>query len=177
MSLYGRTDAKQRSALDSLMPPPGIPTWLLAIAGYLALVTIINNASDVIEWFENGLLRDEHMLYVVATSTGLLSVVALLLFVFRRYTLCIYYLVVMSIIESGLAIASIAGKAEDLNPYFYLLQGLNSVPTRIIILMVGWDNISENVKQVVKVAGPVISLAACALLLYFHAKRPSNVQR
>lgn len=177
MSLYGRADAKQGSVLDSLMPSPGIPAWLLAIAGYLALMTLINNAPELIGWLEGDLLEAEYMGYFLGTATGLLSVVALLLFVLHRYTLCIYYLVLVAIIELALAIASIAGKAEGLNSYFYSLQGLNSVPSRIIGWTVGWNNISDNIKQVVLVAGPVASLAVCGLLLYFHAKKPSNVQR
>lgn len=177
MSLYGTADAKQGSALDSLMPSPEIPAWLLAIAGYLALMTVVNRAPELIRWLEGDLLKAEYMGYFLGTATGLLSVVALLLFVFRRYTLCIYYLVAVAIIELALAIADIAGKTEGLSSYFYSLQGLDSVPNRIIGWTVGWNNISDNIKQVVQVAGPAASLAVCALLLYFHAKRPSNVQR
>lgn len=175
MSLYGRADAKQASALASLMPSPGIPAWLLAIAGYLALMTIINAVPELIGWLEGDLLKAEYMGYFLGTATRLLSIVALLLLVFRRYTFCIYYLMVVAIIEFALAIASIAGKTEGLNSYFYSLQGLDSVPRRIIDWTVGWNNIGDNIQEVVQVAGPIASLAACALLFYFHVKRPSNI--
>lgn len=140
-------------------------------------MTITNIAPDLIEWLEGDLLKAKYMGYFLGTATALLSVVALLLFVFRRYTLCIYYLMVVAIIELALTIAESAGKTEGLNSYFYSLRGLDSVPRRIIGWTVGWNNISDNIREVVQVAGPIASLAACALLLYFHAKRPSNVQR
>jgi hypothetical protein len=177
VSLYGSVDTRQGSALENLIPSPGIPAWLLAIAGYLALMTVINQAPEFIGWLEGDLLKPEYMGYFLGTVTSLLSVVALLLFVFRSYTLCIYYLLIASIIDIGLAIAGIAGKTEDLNSYFYSLQGLDSVPSRIVGWTVGWNNVSDNIKQVVQVAGPVASLAACALLLYFHARRTTTVQR
>lgn len=171
MSLYGSADTRQVSALESLIPSPGIPAWLLAIAGYLALVTVINRASEFIGWIEGDLLKPEYMGYFLGTVTSLLSVVALLLFVFRSFTLCLYYLLIASIIDIGLAIAGIVGKTENLNSYFYSLQGLDSVPSEIIDWTVGWNNVSDNIKQVLQVAGHVVSLAACALLLYFHVRR------
>lgn len=177
MSLYGRADTKQGSTLNSLMPSLGMPTWLLAIAGYLALMTILNKVSEFIGWFEGDLLEAKYVGYFLGDATGLLSVVALLLFVFSRYTLCIYYLVVVAIAELALAIASIAGKTKDLDSYFYSLRGLDAVPSRVIGWTVGWTNISDNIQGVMQVAGPVASLAACTLLLYFHKKRPPNVQR
>ena len=140
-------------------------------------MTVINKAPGLI-----GLLKGNYLLagyegHFLGIATSLLSVVALLLFVFRRYALCIYYLMVAAIIKLALAIADIAGKTEGLNSYFYSLQGLDAVPRRLIGWTVGWENISDNIQQVMEVAGPLASLAVCGLLLYFHAKRPSNVQR
>lgn len=139
-------------------------------------MTVINNAPEFSKWLEGDRLKPEYIGDFLGTATSLLSVVALLLFVFRSYSLCIYYLMVAAIIEFGLRIADIAGKTEDLNSYFYSLQGLDSVPERIIGWAVGWNNISDNIQQVLLVAEPVASLVVCALLLYFPARSQSTVQ-
>jgi len=181
VSLYGKADAKQASARQSLIPPPGIPAWLLAIAGYLALMTVINNAFELTDyWIGVGRLGLEHIDYLhifLDPITGLLSVVVLLLFVFRSYTLCIYYLVAVATLQLALEIADMAGQSEILPRFLYSLQGLDSVPKRIVAWTIDWRNISDDLKQVVHVVGPIVSLTVCGLLLYFHAKRSPTFQR
>jgi hypothetical protein len=174
VSLYESADTRQSYSFESFLPSRGIPAWLLAIAGYVALMTIMNKVPEFIEWLESDFLKPEYMGSFLGTATSLLSVVVLLLFVFRGYAYCIYYLLIASIIDIGLVIAGIAGKTADLNWYCYSLQGLDSVPSRIIYWTIGWNNISENIQQVVLVAGPLASLAVCLLLLYFKDRRTTT---
>ncbi len=176
MSLYGRSHTNQSTAIGSLMPSSGLPVrlpvWLLALAGYSAIMTVINNVTSIIWHIEGDYLKAaEYMGFFINDITSLISVILLLLFVFRRYTLCLYYLVAVEILELALAIAAVAGKTENLSSYFSTPQGLDSVPYVIIGWTVGWNNISDSVRQFEQIAGPIASLTFCALLLYFHTKR------
>lgn len=176
MSLYGKPNANQGSVIGSLIPSSGLPVWLLAIAGYFAIMTVTNRVPALIYWIEGDHLKSEYMGYFIGTITSLLSVVALLLFLFRRYTLCIYYLVVTAILDLTVSIAAVAGflpplyKTEDFSSYFYSLQGLDSVPHKIVEWTVGWDYSSILVQKTAYIAGNIASFSFCALLLYFHTK-------
>ncbi len=171
MSLYGRSNTNQGTAIGSLIASSGLPVWLLVLAGYFATMTVANKATGLIGWIKDGLPKPEYMGYFIGDITALLSVILLLLFVFRRYTLCLYYLVAATILHLALAIAYVAGITENLSSYFYALKGLDSVPYRIIEWTLGWNNISDSVLQVMQFAGPIASITFCALLLYFHTKR------
>jgi hypothetical protein len=169
MSLYGRADAKQgtaldflkpaldflKPALDFLKPPPGIPVWLLAIAGYLALVTLMHEAlllrgerGYIIEAINDGrlwlVIRD----IILQIISVLLPVAVLILFVYRRYTLCIYYLIVAKIAIMALTFTSIA-QIYDLHPYSHFLQDLQlipNIPRYSYEYMVGFD--PENINDI-----------------------------
>ena len=177
MSLYGRVDGNQGSVFGSLMSSQGIPAWLLAIALYLAMITVINKAPIFVLLLDHKPLGAERVRVFIGTSSALISAAALLLFVLRRYTFCIYYLVVMAILDLMLTISDIAGGIDYLDFYFYSSRGLDSIPYKIIELTTdvvgigaGWNNIGSAGINVVKIAGPAASLAVCALLLYFHKK-------
>ena len=171
MSLYGRSNTNQGSAIGSLMTSSRLPVWLLVLAGYFATMTVTNIVPGLISGIDDDRLEAEYMGYFIGDITGLLSVIALLLFVFRRYPLCLYYLVAAAILNLTLTIAYVAGKTENLSSYFYSLKGLESIPYSIIGWTVGWNNINDSVLQVVHMAGSIASLTFCALLLYFHTKR------
>ena len=171
MILYGRSNTNQGSAIGSLMTSSRLPVWLLVLAGYFATMTVTNIVPGLISGIDDDRLEAEYMGYFIGDITGLLSVIALLLFVFRRYPLCLYYLVATAILNLTLTIAYVAGKTENLSSYFYSLQGLESIPYAIIRWTVGWNNINDSVLQVVHMAGSIASLTFCALLLYFWLKR------
>ncbi len=165
MSLYGRSNTKSGTAIGTLRT---LPVWLLALAGYSAIMTVINNVSEIILIIEDGALEVESMGYLLGHITALFSVILLLLFVFRRYTLCLYYLVAAAILGLALDIALFAGKTENLSFYFYTLGGLDSVPKSIIGWTVGWGSFSEPVKWFMLIAENIASLTFCALLLHFQ---------
>ena len=74
----------------------------------------------------------------------------------------------MATLDVVLSIARAAGKTENLSSYFYLLRGLDSIPIQVINCIDGGEHIDTATAQVMQIAGPVVSLIACALLLYFH---------
>lgn len=171
MSLYGKSNSNQGSAIGNLVPASGLPMWMLALAAYFAAMTLTNKIPSLILWLENDLLKAEYIGYFLGAITGVLSVIVLGLFLFRRNVFYLYYLMLAVLTDMARTIASAAGKVEDLNSYFYSLQGLDFVPYWIFSRLIGWNNVSDPIKHVVGVVNPVVSVAFCALLLYFHSKR------
>jgi len=176
MSLYEKSNSNQGSAVGNLMPASELPTWMLTIAAYLAVTTLTNKISSLINWLKNDLLDAELMGYFLGDITGVLSVVVLALFLFRRNVFCLYYLMLVQLANFALVIASAAVKVKGLNSYFFLLRGLDFVPYKIFDWLIGWDNVSNPVKNVLWILGSVVTVAFCALLLYFHKKRKTNVE-
>lgn len=176
MSLYGKSNSNQGSPIGNLMPASGLPMWILALAAYFAAMTLTDKIPSLIGWLEDDLLKPEYIGYFLGDITGVLSVIALALFLFRRNVFCLYYLMLAALADMALTIASTAGKAEDLSSYFYSLQGLEFVPNRIFGWLIGWNNVSDPIKHVVRVVDPIVSVAFCALLLYFHSKRQPKAQ-
>lgn len=176
MSLYGKSNTNQGAAIGSSMPLTGLPAWILALAAYFAVTTLTNRIPSFFDWLESDLLKSETIGYFLGEITGVLSLVALALFLFRRNVFCLYYLLVAALADAAVTISSAARTVDDLNPYFYSLQGLDFVPNRIFGWLIGWKNVSDPIKNFVNVSDPVVSVAFCALLLYFHSKRQPMVQ-
>ena len=171
MSLYGKSNSNQGSAIGNLVPASGLPMWMLALAAYFAAMTLTNKIPSLIGWLKDDLLKVKYIGYFLGDITGVLSVTVLALFLFRRNVFCLYSLMLAALADMALAIASAAGKAEDLNSYFYSLHGLDFVPYRIFGWLIGWNNVSDPFQLVLLIVDPVVSVAFCALLLYFHSKR------
>jgi hypothetical protein len=177
VSLYGNPHKKEVFHFNSLLQVPAMPAWLLAMATYLALVTLLNNIPELIGWFDFEPVRDEYIRHLfIETCASIISTVILVLFIFRRYTFCIYYLVIISTLESLIAVTSVTGKTESLSPYLYSLRGLDSVPLIVIGWTIGWNSVTDAYKQVLIVIEPIASLIGCTLLLYLHHKIPSETQ-
>lgn len=176
MSLYGKSNTNQGSAVGNLMPASGLPMWLLALAAYFAVMTLMNKIPNFIFWLADGLPKPEYIGIYLGAITGVLSVVALALFLFRRNVLCLYYLILAALANMTLTIASTAGKVDNLNSYFYSLEGLDFVSNDIFGWLIGWDNVSVPIQHFVRVANAVFSVTFCALLLYFHNKRQPKAQ-
>lgn len=176
MSLYGKSNSNQGSPGGSFIPASGLPIWLLALAAYFAAMTLTNRIPEIIGWLEGDLLKPEYMGYFLGNISSVLSVIALALFLFRRNVFCLYFLMLATLAKMALVLASTAGKTEDLNSYFYSLQGLESIPNRIFGWLVGWNHVSDPIKNVVNVVDPVVSVAFCALLMFFHSKRKPKDQ-
>jgi hypothetical protein len=175
MSLYRKSNSNQAFPSGSFVPASGLPMWLLALAAYLAAMTLTNTVPEIISWLEGDLLKPEYMGYFLGNITSVLSVIALAFVLFRRNVFCLYFLMLATLAKMVLVFASTAGIAENLNSYFYSLQGLESIPNRIFGWLIGWDHVSEPIKSVVYVIDPVVSVAFCTFLIYFHSKRkPKN---
>lgn len=176
MSFYEKLDTGQGLPLGKKIPTHAFPTWLLVIAGYFALNTTTNRVVEIINLVEEGLPEAKYMGFYIGEITGLLSVIGLVLFVFRRYVFCLYYLIAAGLSNLSMAIASFFGLARDLNSYYFSLRGLESQPDQFFDWLVGWDKVDDSIRGFLAVADPFGSLAFCIFLLYFHHNPKLNAE-
>ena len=176
MSLYGKSDTNQGTSIGSLIPASGLPIWILALAVYFVVMTLTNRIPSLNFWLEDDRLEPKYVGYFVGNITGILSAILLSLYVFQRYAACLYYLLVASAFNLVVALVSYSMDIKDMSSYFYSLQGLSSIPERIIGWTIGWNNVNVPVTASLGIVGPVVSVAFCALLLYFHGKRQPKAQ-
>ena len=169
MSLYGKTNTSQGLAISNLTSVSGLPVWMLVLAGYFALITLTNNISNLIDVLESDNHRKQFFGYFMGFISGILSVAALALFIFRFNTLSLYYLMITALTSGALKIA-VRAEVEVLSPYFYWLQGLDSFSIRVIGWAIGWENLIPHI-SLLTIVGSVISVAFCAFLIYFHNRR------
>lgn len=182
MSLYGKSNTSQKSAIGSFTAASGLPGWLLALAGYFVLNTVTNNVESFIsliqEWQLNDVripfFNDERISLLIGYVTSVLSVIALLLFLFKRYSFCVYYLMVAALSDLSFSITMSFDSLDYLRPFF--MRGLYSVPFAILNWTNGWGSMTESGFHVLVPTGSIVSLTFCGLLLYFHSKRQPQAQ-
>jgi len=175
MSLYENTSKSQSLAIGNSVSTSGLPTWLLILAGYFVVNTLTNRIPTLIYFFTNG-LEPELIEFFLGAITGIISVAALGLFLFRRNLYGLYYLTFVALLVLTLGIAISSGVVKGLSPFFNSLQGLDSIPSSIIKWLIGWENVSEFNIRLLRLVGSVISVAFCALMLYFHNRRQPVTQ-
>jgi hypothetical protein len=174
MSLYGKSNSNQDSAIGNLVPASGLPMWMLALAAYFIAVTLTNKIPGLIFRLEAHGIDSEYIGYFIGDITGSLSAILLLLFILTRNAACLYYLVLAASYHLALVLVTYSMDIKVLSSYYSSVQGLSSIPSRIIGWAIGWNNVSDSVKVQLRFVGAISTFVFCALLLYFHKKRKTK---
>lgn len=176
MSLY--ENSNKSVAINSFFSNASLPMWVFVIAAYFALTTSINVITNLGSWIEGGMFEAKYFWEILGDLTGLISVIALLIFLLKKTVLCLYYLVVSSFVSFVWGVTFFLG-IKDLSPVFYSLRGLDFIPFGILISAIessiGWSNVSESFGKVIQLINGSLSISISGLLFYYKIKSHSKI--
>ena len=176
MSLY--ESSNKNVSINSFFSNARLPIWVLVIAAYLALTTFINQISNLSSYIVEGVFEAKYLWGILGNLTGLISIVALLIFLLKKNVLCLYYLVVTSVASFAFGVAFSLGNKEIM-PLRNSLRGLDFIPYPILIHIIessiGWSNVSESFGKVIQLINGSVSISFSGLLFYFKIKSHSKI--